>query len=99
MAIAVRRPPALPWANVGAIFRRDATVALSYPGNFALTWVGIVIQVVVAWYISRLIPPSPRFSSNGQTVPYFQYLVVNFAFVNFQTAALNSFAEAIRDGQ
>jgi ABC-type multidrug transport system permease subunit len=30
---------------------------------------------------------------------YFQYLAINFAFVRFQTAALSSFAEAIRDGQ
>lgn len=88
-----------PWPKIGAIFRRDASVTLSYPGNFALVWLGIVIQVVIAWYISRLIPPSSRFSANGQVVSYFQYLVVNFAFVNFQTAALNSFAEAIRDGQ
>ena len=99
MSTAIRVAPAAPCAKIGAIYRRDAAVALSYPGNFALTWVAIVIQVVIAWYISRLIPPSSRFSANGQVVSYFQYLVVNFAFVNFQTAALNSFAEAIRDGQ
>ncbi len=91
------RAPGL--ARVAAIFRRDALVALSYPGNFALSWIAIVIEVVVAWYISQLIPPSPKFGSTGAPVGYFQYLAINFAFVRFQSAALNSFAESIRDAQ
>ncbi len=87
-------------AKVGAIFRRDVLVALSYPGNFALSWLGILIDVVVAWYIGQLIPPSRSFDPSGTVaVGYFQYLAVNSAFVRFQTAALNSFAESIRDAQ
>ncbi|MBV9438505.1 MAG: ABC transporter permease [Candidatus Eremiobacteraeota bacterium] len=82
-----------------AIFRRDAIVTVSYPGNFAITWLSIVVEVTMAWYISRLVPASARFGTGGEVVPYFQYLAINFAFVRFQTAALNSFAEAIRDGQ
>ncbi len=99
MSAAVRTLPALPLAKVAAIFRRDAIVALSYPGNFALSWISIVVEVTVAWYISSLIHPSAKFSSGGQVVPYFQFIAINFAFVRFQTAALASFAEAIRDGQ
>src|ERR1700689_2550309 len=86
-------------AKVGAIFRRDVIVALSYPGNFALAWLGIVIEVVIASYIARLVPHSSSFSASGAVVGYFQYLAVNAAFVRFQTAALNSFAESIRDAQ
>ena len=91
------RAPGL--ARVAAIFRRDALVALSYPGNFALSWMAIVIEVVIAWYISKLVPPSAKFGSTGAPVGYFQYLAINFAFVRFQSAALNSFAESIRDAQ
>jgi ABC-2 type transport system permease protein len=91
------RAPGL--ARVAAIFRRDALVALSYPGNFALSWLAIVIEVVVVWYISRLIPPSPKFGSTGVAVGYFQFVAINSAFVRFQSAALNSFAESIRDAQ
>ena len=98
--IATASPPQVSkWSRVGAIFRRDAIVALSYPGNFALSWFGIVIQVVVAWYISRLIEPSSKFSSTGVATSYFQYIAINTAFLRFQTAALNSFAESIRDAQ
>jgi ABC-2 type transport system permease protein len=98
-AAAVRIAPASTLAKVQAIFRRDAIVTVSYPGNFALTWLSIIVEVVVAWYISKLVPHSSKFGAGGAVVPYFQYLAINFAIVRFQTAALNSFAEAIRDGQ
>ena len=100
MTATVSLPQASRWSRVGAIFRRDARVALSYPGNFALSWISIVVQVVIAWYISRLIPPSTKFSPTGAVaMSYFQYIAINTAFVRFQTAALNSFAESIRDAQ
>ncbi|HEY0613139.1 MAG TPA: ABC transporter permease [Candidatus Elarobacter sp.] len=92
-------PQASGWSRVAAIFKRDALVTLSYPGNFALEWIGIIVQVVTAWYISRLIPNSSTFSSNGAAASYFQYIAVNTAFVRFQSAALYSFAESIRDAQ
>ena len=96
---AIRLAPSTPFAKVAAIFRRDRIVALSYPGNFAITWVSILVEVVIAWYISMLVHPSAKFGSGGEVVSYFQFIAINFAFVRFQTAALNSFADAIRDGQ
>jgi len=98
MSVAVK-PVHAPLAKVSAIFRRDAIVALSYPGNFALSWISIIVEVTVAWYIASLIHPSTKFSSSGHVEHYFQFIAINFAFVRFQTAALASFAEAIRDGQ
>ncbi len=99
MAAAVKLAPSSPLAKVAAIFKRDAIVTASYPGNFAISWLSIVVEVVIAWYIGRLIAPSAKFGSGGHVATYFQYVVINFAFLRFQTAALNSFAEAIRDGQ
>ncbi|MDB5028384.1 MAG: type transporter [Candidatus Eremiobacteraeota bacterium] len=99
MAAAVRLAPASTLSKVLAIFRRDAVVALSYPGNFALSWLSIGVEVIIASYISTLVHPSAKFGAGGEVASYFQYVVINFAFVRFQTAALNSFAEAIRDGQ
>jgi ABC-2 type transport system permease protein len=98
-AIGSGAPAAPGWAKVLAIFRRDAVVALSYPGNFALSWLGLIVEVIVAWYISRIVPPQVAFGSTGQPVGYFQFLAVNSAFVRFQSTALNSFAESIRDAQ
>jgi ABC-2 type transport system permease protein len=98
-AVAVRLAPSSRLSKMRAIFRRDAIVTVSYPGNFALTWLSIIVEVMIAWYLSRLVPHSAKFGANGAVVPYFQYLAINFAFMRFQTAALNAFAEAIRDGQ
>ena len=86
-----------PWSKVRAIMARDARVTLSYPGNFALTWATILVEVVVNWYIAQLV--TTPVSVNGVAMPYFQYISINSAFMRFQTAALNSFAEAIRDAQ
>ena len=95
MSAAIER--AGPWSKVRAIMARDMRVTLSYPGNFALTWATILVEVVVNWYIAQLVT-SPV-TVNGVAMPYFQYISINSAFMRFQTAALNSFAEAIRDAQ
>ncbi|MBV8370073.1 MAG: ABC transporter permease [Candidatus Eremiobacteraeota bacterium] len=97
---AIRLAPSTPLAKIGAIFRRDAIVTLSYPGNFAISWVSILVEVVIAWYISMLVHPSAKYGGgSGEVAGYFQFIAINFALVRFQTAALNSFADAIRDGQ
>jgi ABC-2 type transport system permease protein len=90
---------ASPLSKIGAIFRRDARVALSYPANFALNWVAILVEVVVYWYISRIAPHDMNFSPGGRAMSYFEYVAINGGILRFQTAALYSFAEAIRDAQ
>ncbi len=103
MATAIRPAaplrPASPLSKIGAIFVRDARVAVSYPANFALNWVAILVEVVIYWYISRLVPHGKNFSPGGVPLSYFGYVVVNGGILRFQTAALYSFADAIRDAQ
>jgi ABC-2 type transport system permease protein len=82
-----------------AIFLRDARIALSYPVQFWLTWLGVGVSVATAYLISRLIAPSQNFGFGGHSSSYFDYLVVNLAFVGFQSIGLVTFAKAIRDGQ
>ena len=82
-----------------AIFARDRRIALSYTAYFCLRWVTIAVEVSIAFFLSLLIAPSARFGFGGHVASYFDYLVVSFAFVQFQSVALVSFAEAVRDGQ
>ena len=82
-----------------AIFVRDAKLAISYPLWFALQWVGIAASATGLFFISRIIPPSHNFSFNGTSIPYFEFAIVNVAFLTFQVAALASFDNAIRDDQ
>jgi ABC-2 type transport system permease protein len=86
-------------AKLRAIFLRDAKLAISYPLWFALQWVGIAASATGLFFISRIIPPSHSFSFNGTSISYFDFAIVNVAFLTFQMAALASFDNAIRDDQ
>ena len=82
-----------------AIFVRDAKLALSYPLWFALQWVGIAASATSLFFVSKIVPPSASFGFNGRPASYFEFAVVNVAFLTFQTASLASFDNAIRDDQ
>lgn len=82
-----------------AIFLRDAKLALSYPLWFALQWIGIGASATSLFFVSKIVPPSHSFSFSGSSASYFEFALVNVAFLTFQTAALASFDNAIRDDQ
>jgi ABC-2 type transport system permease protein len=87
------------WSKVGAIFVRDARLALSYRMNFWLQWVSIAVSVAGFYFISQLVPPSHHFGFKGRVGTYFEYVIVGLAFVNFQGTALQSFQKSIRGDQ
>jgi ABC-2 type transport system permease protein len=82
-----------------AIFIRDAKLAFSYPLWFALQWVGIAASAASLFFVSKIVPPSTSFGFGGASASYFEFAVVNVAFLTFQTASLASFDNAIRDDQ
>jgi ABC-type multidrug transport system permease subunit len=86
-------------AQAGAIFRRDAMLAVSYEAGFALQWIATIAQVVVTFFIASLVPPSPHFGYDGRTAPFFSYALVNLAFATLQSTALSSFGRTLRDSQ
>jgi ABC-2 type transport system permease protein len=86
-------------AKLGAVFMRDNRLALSYGVNFWLSWVAVLIEIAIAYFIGSLVAPSPKFGYDGRPHSYFDYLVVNTAFLRFQSVAVVAFAMAIRDGQ
>ena len=87
------------WSKVGAIFVRDAQIALSYRLNFWLQWASIVVSVTGFWFISQMIPPSHKFGFRGHVGSYFEYVIIGLAFVNYQSTALQSFQRSIRGDQ
>lgn len=99
--IAVQRIP--PHADgitkVGAFFMRDWRMATSYSTAFWLSWISILVDVAVAYFIGSLVKPSTNFGSGGHVGTYFSYLVVNTTFLRFQSVAVQTFSLAIRDGQ
>lgn len=87
------------WSKVGAIFLRDARLAVSYRMSFWLQWVSIAVSVTGFWFISQLVPASHKFGYPGHKASYFEYVVVGLAFVNYQTTALQTFQRSIRGDQ
>jgi ABC-2 type transport system permease protein len=85
--------------KAGAVFIRDARLAMSYPVSFALQWFGIAASVISLWFVSRIVPASGHFSYNGAVTPYFEFALINVAFLAFHTAALQSFERSVRDDQ
>ncbi|MDQ6827109.1 MAG: ABC transporter permease [Candidatus Eremiobacteraeota bacterium] len=83
---------------MSAVFVRDARLAVSYWVNFALGWLGISVEVVILSFIATLVAGNHKFGFGG-SVSYFQFVVINVAFVRFQSTALTAFSDAIRDGQ
>jgi ABC-2 type transport system permease protein len=82
-----------------AIFVRDARLARSYPISFSLQWIGIAVEVAAFYFISKLVAPSSAFGFSGRPLSYFDYVVVNLAFVRFQSTAIQCFQQAIRGDQ
>jgi ABC-2 type transport system permease protein len=82
-----------------AIFTRDARLAVTYRLSFLMQWIGIAATVAGLYFVSKLVPASSKFGFGGGTASYFDFAIVNVAFLSFQAAALNSFEKSIRDDQ
>jgi ABC-2 type transport system permease protein len=85
--------------NVGAFFRRDLRIAMAYPMNFVMQWVGVAVAVFGAYFISKLVPNSALFGAGGRHGTYFEYAVVNLAFFSMMQVAMQSVDRAIRNDQ
>ena len=95
--------PADGWRNTLykslAMFKRDAMLEVSYDVSFWIRWLSIAGSVLAFYFISKLIPPSPRYGFGGHVATYFDFIVVSLAFVRFQATAIQCFQNAIRTDQ
>lgn len=82
-----------------AMFVRDARIALSFPFRFWIQWLGVLVSVASFYFVSQLVPASARLGVSGHRATYFSYVIVNVAFVGFQSTALAAFANSIRGDQ
>jgi ABC-2 type transport system permease protein len=99
LALRVHGGPIETARKASAIFVRDARLAFSYPMSFWLGWVSIAGQVLAFYFVGELVGPSKSFGFGGHETSYFNYVIVNLAFVEFQTVAIQSFQRAIRSDQ
>jgi ABC-2 type transporter len=87
------------FVRVGAIFRRDAKLAMTQPLGFTARWLSPVIGVAGFYFVARLVDPHRALAIDGRHAGYFAYVSVNLSFMLLQTSALQAFSQTIRYDQ
>lgn len=83
---------------VGAFLKRDFLIEISYRTAFVLQILSIVSSVLMFYFIAKLVNAPP--STPGlDGLPYWPWLLVNWAFFTYLTSAIMSFAGKIRTEQ
>jgi len=62
-------------------------------------FITVAASVTSLWFVSHMVPPSASFGFKGAPTSYFNFAVINVAFLAFQSTALGSFERSIRDSQ
>ncbi len=79
-------------------FRRDVRIALTYRLAFVLRFLSTLFQVVVFYFISKLVTGSPagleRYGGD-----YFAYALIGLAFLRLFNISLTGYANAITEAQ
>jgi len=85
--------------QLGAFFRRDWRLNLSYRFAFALTLFGIFINVAVFFFLARLVTQARVPSLQRYGADFFPFLLVGIAFRGYLSVSLDRFAQALRSEQ
>lgn len=78
-----------------AIFMRDARLAATYRLQFLFQWIAVGAAVVGLSFMAQLVSGSRHF--NG--LSYFEYAVVNVAFLTLELSALDGCEKVVRNDQ
>jgi ABC-2 type transport system permease protein len=83
--------------KIVAIFVRDARLAATYKLQFALNWVSIAAGVVGLAFMARLVGHNALRNMGG--LSYFEYAVINIAFLTLELGALDGCEKVVRNDQ
>jgi ABC-2 type transport system permease protein len=86
-------------AKFPAFFRRDLLVLWSYRLAFFADWVNMIIQVLVFFFVSRLVPSSRLPSFGGHPTTYLQFVTVSIALTAVMQVTLGQVVQAVRSEQ
>ena len=78
-----------------AILRRDLLTAIRHRSSFAITFVGLMVQLAAFYYLSRSI--GPAFRPNG--VEYFPFLLVGTGLYTFFVMSTQAFLSTVQEAQ
>jgi ABC-2 type transport system permease protein len=76
---------------------RDARLAVTYKISFALHWVAVLAGVIGLSFMSKLVSGNRHFGVGGMS--YFEYAVINVAFLTLEISALDGCEKVVRNDQ
>jgi ABC-2 type transport system permease protein len=85
--------------KIPAFFRRDLFVMWSYRLAFFSDWINLIAQLVVFYYVAKLVDPRNLPSYNGVAPTYMEFVGVGIALTSFMQVALGRVVSAIRTEQ
>lgn len=82
-----------------AFFRRDLLVTWSYRVSFFADWANLITQVMIFFFVNKLVDPAKLPSFGGERATYMQFVVVGIAVTSFMQISLGSVVTAFRTEQ
>ena len=82
-----------------AFVRRDFLVAWSYRVAFISDWLNLFLQIILFYFVGKLIAPSSLPTFGGETVTYVEFVAVGIAVTSFLQIGLNRVVTVMRDEQ
>jgi ABC-2 type transport system permease protein len=86
-------------AKIPAFLRRDLLILWSYRTAFFSDWVNILLQVMVFYFLSRIIPSDRLPEYGGRPTTYIQYVTVAIALTTFVSISLGRVTTAVTTEQ
>jgi ABC-2 type transport system permease protein len=86
-------------AKIPAFFRRDLLILWSYRTAFFSDWFNMLIQVLVFYFLSRIVPSDALPEYGGRPTTYIQYVTVAIALTAFIAISLGRVATAVTTEQ
>jgi ABC-2 type transport system permease protein len=86
-------------AKIPAFLRRDLLILWSYRTAFFSDWVNILVQVMVFYFLSRIIPSDRLPEYGGRPTTYIQYVTVAIALTAFVSISLGRVTTAVTTEQ
>jgi ABC-2 type transport system permease protein len=85
--------------KVPAFFRRDLLVLLSYRFAFIGDWLNLILQVVIFYFVGRMVDPSSLPVVGGVRVSYMEFVAIGIALTSFVQISLGRVISVIRGEQ
>jgi len=87
------------FTKLPAFFRRDLLSLLSYRAGFASDWIGLAVQVVLLYFVGKLVDTQRLPAYGGAHVTYLEFTAVGIALAMFVHIGLSRVASSIRAEQ